>query len=92
MCGGRQLTSFFEALLFNDAEVRWFDETTLGSHYIFPNLISSALLVYKYIPITPDEETWCSGTSSAKPSRSGSLLIATRPLTAPLDITYLPAC
>ncbi|KAG6845440.1 hypothetical protein H0H87_009348 [Tephrocybe sp. NHM501043] len=48
------------SLLFKDAQVLWPDKTSLRSHFIFPNLISNALLVYKYTPITPDEEAWCS--------------------------------
>ncbi|KAH0587945.1 hypothetical protein H2248_006694 [Termitomyces sp. 'cryptogamus'] len=48
------------SLLFKDAEVRWFDATALGPRYIFPKVISSALIVYKYSPMTTDEEKWCS--------------------------------
>ncbi|KAG6910148.1 hypothetical protein DXG01_012907 [Tephrocybe rancida] len=48
------------SLLFKDSEVLWPDTSALRSHFIFPNLMSNALLVYKYSPITPEEETWCS--------------------------------
>ncbi|KAG5639694.1 hypothetical protein H0H81_005877 [Sphagnurus paluster] len=36
------------------------DTTALRSHFVFPNIISNALMVYRYTPIKSAEESWCS--------------------------------
>ncbi|KAF5388432.1 hypothetical protein D9615_000673 [Tricholomella constricta] len=48
------------SLLFRKVDVLFSDKAALRSHFVFPNIISNALIVYRYTPIRPAEDPWCS--------------------------------
>ncbi|RDB19940.1 GPI inositol-deacylase [Hypsizygus marmoreus] len=48
------------SLLFRRANVVFRDAKALRTHFMFPNILSNALIVYRYTPTRPIEESWCS--------------------------------
>ncbi|KAG5648788.1 hypothetical protein DXG03_000137 [Asterophora parasitica] len=48
------------SLLFGKTDVLFTDKTALRSHFVFPNVLSNALVVYRYSAIRPSDDPWCS--------------------------------
>jgi len=55
------------ALLFGNVNVTFPDMKSLRTRFVFPNTLSGALVVYKYTPIRPEGQTWCSGNVVSHP-------------------------